>query len=486
MLNNDLSEAMKKDVTNIIKKIGKDSIVANITMTFTSPKQPDFKVYLCREIDSLTIHQDFVQNITDKIIAELQMERDIYLGLVYMRKNLKCHLEITYTKPDEVLDDTQYRREPDFSMDCMAILIKFEDLFKKLTAEQLLPDKRRETDNDRKTFRMTVELIDEIIYKARKEQIYITARDTNMKDMLKYVVNYFGFENALIIAPSNSKKYTNFVIPPGFGIEEIMSYIQNAPGLGIYDDGLISYVMNKMWYVYPRYGDPVNNFVTHVYCLGGEKYSGLNRMDWDENIETLDGKEASSNELRLSKCTLGYGPIREKKPIRIISSTELKEKNWSNLGAENEPTCLVAQKMDLLVDGSRRMVDDKHCVLERCIEYAAVVPPDAMDFENFIKIKHVKSRANMHTIRSSVRALQGTTVGFTWEHARPWIFGPATSVIVHYDSYGKMEEYNGICERAQFVFTKDNTNRIFPRWTCKGDIDVFCSVRDKGLQQSKS
>ena len=457
MLNNDLSEAMKKEVERVQSKISKQSTVSNITMTFSSPLFQDKTVYICREIQSLKIHQDFVGNITDKITAELQMEMATYLALLYMRKNLICKLEITFVKPDEVIDDHQYKRTPDYSKTYKCVLTKYEDLFKKFSSEQLLPKNRATNASDIKIFNMSIELIAEDVYKARKQQMYLTARDVSMLSILRYTVNYFGFNQAHIHKPDNMRLYTNFVIPPAKGVEEIMGFLQNSASYGIYNDGLVSYIMNGVWYVYPRYGEPLHRHAIHVYCLGGNKYAGLPRMDYVED-------------------TLLRGPT-----TFIISPSELEETNWTNLGSENEPTSIVSMLSDLVVDGTRHLINDTRVDLNSITYQSTIVPPDTMDFDNYIRIKHMQSPGNLFAINSRLRAQQGSSLKFSWEGARPWVFHPATIVSVHYDDHNKVGTAEGICEVADYVFTKDPRARMVPLWTCKGEFDVYCSVRDSGL-----
>lgn len=456
MLNNDLSDALKTEVEKIIKKIDKESTVTNITMTFTSPKFPDYKVYLCREIQSLKIEQDYVANITDKITAELSMERDPYIGMLYMRKNMNCQLEITFFKPDEVADNDQYKRKPDISKKYKVSVTKFEDLFKKMSTEQLFPEKRRENDSDRKEFMMTVEMMEEDVYKARKQNLYFTGRDTTMYDMMRYCVNYFGYKKAYLAKPDNTKKYSNFVIPPAHYVEDIFYYLQNGEGFGIYKDGLISYITEGAWYVYPRYGEPVSKKPIEVYITGNNKYTGLNKNDCTEGPKT-----------------------------KIISQSNLQEINWTNVGSENEPTSIVAQMSELMVDASRTLVNDAICNLERRCHTPTVVPPDVMDYDNFVRIKHVKSHANLCKLDSDARAMQGRTLTFPWHHAIPWTFHPATIVTIYYDDKGKMEKHIGMCEKATYLYKKSEQSRILPLFTCEAEIEVYCSVREKGLVQSQ-
>lgn len=517
MLNNDLSDALKTEVEKIIKKIDKESTVTNITMTFTSPKFPEYKVYLCREIQSLKIEQDYVANITDKITAELSMERDPYIGMLYMRKNMDCQLEITFFKPDEVADNTQYKRKPDISKKYKVSIIKFEDLFKKMSTEQLFPEKRRENDSDRKEFMMTVEMMEEDVYKARKQNLYFTGRDTTMYDMMRYCVNYFGYKKAYLAKPDNTKKYSNFVIPPAHYVEDIFHYLQNGEGFGIYKDGLISYITEGAWYVYPRYGEPVNKKPVNVYITGNNKYVGLNcnhckgsgsdsqtdkvanaakAVNWGETIsagaKVYAGTASASDYVTLGKnAKKAYDAYNEgdggdpNAPTNIISQSNLNEINWTNVGSENEPTSIVAQMSELMVDASRTLVNDKICNLERRCHTPTVVPPDVMDYDNFVRIKHVKSHANLCKLDSDARTMQGRTLTFPWHHAVPWTFHPATIVTIYYDDKGKMEKHIGMCEKATYLYKKSEQSRILPLFTCEAEIEVYCSVREKGLVQSQ-
>ena len=234
-----------------------------------------------------------------------------------------------------------------------------------------------------------------------------------------------------------------------------------AHSYGIYNDGLVSYIMNGVWYIYPRYGKPLHRHAIHVYCLGGNKYAGLPRMDYVED-------------------TVLRGPT-----TFIISPSELEETNWTNLGSENEPTSIVSMLSDLVVDGSRHLISDTRADLNRITFQSTIVPPDTMDFENYIRIKHMQSHGNLFAINSRLRAQQGRSLKFSWEGARPWVFHPATIVSVHYDDHNKVGTAEGICEVADYVFTKDPRARMVPLWTCKGEFDVYCSVRDSSLDQSK-
>ena len=505
MLNNDLSESFKQQVEDIVKKIGTNTSVANIEMEFTCPDIPDKKVYLCKEIESLTIEQDFVLNISDKITAELVIHRDPYIGMLYMRKNMFCQITITHTHPDRVVDEQEYKMEPAFSHKYKVLVTRYEDLFKKMSTEKLFPTKRREEDHDQKYYRMSVQLIDEDIYKARKEHLYITGRDTTMADMMRYCINYFGFKKAYFCKPDNSRKYTNFVIPPSYGVEEIMSFLQNAEGLGIYKDGLISYITNGVWYIYPRYGEPVNKFTTEVYCLGNHSYIGLHRMDWDKNEgerkkapssssgnsgssqDDLVGDESVTPDEEPKPDGKAVGKLeRESKPVYILSPSEANEKMFIAEGAENNVTSYIAQMSELVIDATRTLIDDENTKMEHRTHDPLVVPPDVMDFENYIRIKYIKSYGNLFKVSSDLRAMMTRTITFEWNHARPFTILPATAVFVHYDDHDKVQQHIGIAERCIYTYNKDkDTSTLFPRFTCTGEITINVSVRGENLIQSQ-
>src|SRR5574344_141263 len=104
MLNNDISQSMKESVEKILDKVQNTTNVYNITATFTSKTVPDLRVELCREISNIKIEQDFVRNYADKISMDLELNRDAYMTLYYMRKDLKCQLAIANIFPDRSED----------------------------------------------------------------------------------------------------------------------------------------------------------------------------------------------------------------------------------------------------------------------------------------------------------------------------------------------------------------------------------------------
>ena len=130
MLNIDLSANMKEALDTLLEKVDKTSTVSNITFLFTSPNYPDRKVFLSREIKKLTIEQDFVQNFTDKITAELTLTRDPYLSLVNMRKNLFCRIQIFYVDPGSPEPEAP---TPDFEFLYKCAITNFEDIYKKMS-----------------------------------------------------------------------------------------------------------------------------------------------------------------------------------------------------------------------------------------------------------------------------------------------------------------------------------------------------------------
>lgn len=457
MTTNDMSPSMRKSIEYVLDGINKEkdySSVANITMTFTNKDYTELKVYLSREIKTLTIHQDYVKNYSDKIIGELELGYDEYKTLVDLRKNLNCKIEITYLRPDhaltEVTDGGGDSKKPNITLKCKAVLLHYEDIYKKIPPERLDPKKRDEADKDRPTLHMTVEFIDEKLYLARKTQLNAVFRSTTMEKTLLYVCNQFGFNEAHIHDPDNKKTYTNFVIPPTFTIDNIISYLQNAPSMGIYRNGIISYISQNCWYIYPRYGEPLNKMPVHVYSIGSTPaYNALNRFDRIDD-----------------KCP---------KTRHIITNSGIEEENYSVAGTENLPTAYNVHLDENILEGCRRLVADGEFKANMMVKDYTSVPSDPVSMSDFIKVEYRHSYDNDFAIFSDLQAMQGTRYRFKWQKARPFCFRPATIVLIHADDpVNGYKTMKGMCEGADYFFKRDTSSALMPFFTCNADIVVEC------------
>lgn len=451
--NEEMTDAMKKAVDKVLDKICAESCIVNITMEFTSKTQKEFKVFVSREIKSLKIHQDYVQNYTDKITGELELEVDAYQTLYFSRKDLSCTLNIFKVSPEQQIEP-QYKEKPEISEKFKVVLPNAEDLYKKFP--QLRPDPKKRAKNyyDDRTYNLQFELIPEDVYKARKEQLHGLFRKVNIDEMIRYAISYFGFKKGMVSPPANKFKYLNFLIPPAIGVDKIMSFFQNAEALGVYSEGFNSYISQGCWYVYPRYGEPIKKKKIHVYSIGPNKYQGMNQYHWKEDED----------------CT------------HVICNSEMEEKKWSDVGSENEPTAICSQISDAVLDATRKLIaDDKWKILSRNSFHAAV-PCNPIDMENYIRIKFDKTHTNEFVLNSSVTPFQGSTYTFEWERALPWTFHPATLVQIHYDEHKEYKTVDGMCEGATYEFTPEPNTNMCPKWNCKAQMTINVPYKKAGSQ----
>ena len=466
MLGLDMSIPMATVVDEIRKKIVKKSCVWNITLTFFTDIFPELQVHLFKSIDKFTIEQDFINNITDKLTCELILDREPYITLYHFRKNLKCRMIIsqvdpTLTHKDAIERYLETSKDLTFIFNCA--IVEYEDIFKKVAWDRIWPQwwdgkfekdaavgDRDEHDRDRVKYRMKVEFIFTDIYSARKQMINLLMKDTQMDSVLEAVVTHFHIAKEQITIPDNTWMYTNLLIPY-MHFEQVMSYLQNAPGLGVYNNGFNTYItrywenmIENCWYVYPRYGTPREENPIHVYAVGSKIQKGA--LCW----HTKEGPEG----------------------IMILTDEEIKVINWSDLGTENAPTGIDALASQLTLDGHRTLIADNEWYIERHRNLLQVLSTDPVDKMQVVKFEQRRGKDNDYKIKSELRAYQGTSLMFQWNFAEPWVFPPHTKVYFHYDHPQCLKMIVGQVEKVVYEFVRDQGSPIIPFMVCTAYVTL--------------
>lgn len=463
----DRTAAMNAAVEKIRKKCIKKSCCWNLALTFTSKKLCKLKVKIYgKAVDKFTIEQDFINNITDKIMVDLTLDRDQYITLYYGRKDLECQVEFCHVDPTLGQADAAKRNKEqgeDFDLKFKAVVTQYDDIFKKITVDRQWPmywdgkcspcrasGDRDESDRDRATYKMKVELISTDIFLARKKMLNIIAKEVVMPEMMEAAATFFGIKCQQFAKPDNKFKYTNFIVPSK-GIEEIMAYYQNAPGLGIYNNGLVSYVTRywkkikkNCWYVYPRYGELRKDNPIHIYSVGSNIEYGA--LQWHY------------------KCPSAG--------VNILINNEVDMKNWSDVGTENEYTGYDVQISEKLLDGMRTLVHDGKFVIRKETSQFGDLSTDAIDTKNTVRIKRVQSQANFFKLKSELRAPQGTSITFKWDFCEPWIFTPCTKVFFYYDHALQMKKITASCEKVVYTFRQYKEKPVHPVFVCQAEVTL--------------
>ena len=449
-----LGSLMKAQVAKIFQGVDKlktRSNIYNIEMTFSSP-DAEKPIPVSKEINEVKITQDFINNFTDKIVARLTVDKATTQWLYYFRNNLWCTL--SFTRYDQNESVGQYRA-PIYEYKYRCLLITNADPDKAIPASSTSPDEREKTDRNITFYNVKVELIDDGVYTARKKRITSIFRNTNMKSILNYSIHHFGFKKAVVVNPDNTDKYVNFIIPPDYGITDIMSFLQNGPGMGVYKNGFCSYITQGCWYVFPRYGDPICKRAVHLYKVNKDSYAGVTVLNWNE--------------------ALSDGDIT----THIIIDSDVVEKNWSHVGVENAINAANIQLNELLVDHCRSVKEDLKFEMENRILNEARVPSDAMDKDEIVNIEFRPSHNNIYSIMSELGAFQVTTVQFNWNMAEPFIFHPGTVVKYHYEHRaGKsivIRTLTGKTEYVEYTYTRDTSKPQLALFTGVANTVVSCS-----------
>lgn len=457
-----IGSIMKKSLMKTfsgIDKLKTRSNIYDIELTFSSP-DAEKPIPLSREVNEVKITQDYINNFTDKIVAQLTVYKATSQWLYYYRNNLWCTLTFTRRDPNGSLDQ---RRAPIYEYKYRCLLITNADPDKAIPASATQPDEREATDRNITFYNVKVELIDDTVYTARKRRITTILRNTDMKSVVNYTISHFGFKKAVVVNPDNTGKYINFVIPPDFGVTDIMYFLQNGAGMGVYKNGFCSYISQGCWYVFPRFGDPICKRAVHFYKVNNDAYAGVPVINWSEALS--DGDITS----------------------HIIIDSPVTEKNWSHVGVENSINAANIQLNELLVDHCRTVKKDGEFEMENRILNEARVPTDAMNKDEMVNIEFRPSHNNIYSIMSELGAFQVTTLQFNWNMAEPFIFHPGTVVKYQYEHRaGKnvvIRTLTGKTEYVEYTFTRDKSKRQLAVFAGVANVLISCDnekTRDDG------
>lgn len=449
-INLKLSPTMRTEVDKVLKGIGKSSNEANvynITAKFVSELNPTMNLEYSREIKKIHITQNFVENFTDKIILKLEIGEQDYLALYHSRRDLFATLSFTKFNPHTKLPD---HKAPDYEATYRAIILDNADIFKQISGSRLNNDGKALTDREQVTFNMEIELLAEDVYVSRKARFHCIARKVKIADMIRYAAHFFGFSKAVVAQPDNTREYVNFVIPPDFGVADIMSFFQNAPGMGVYSNGFCSYITQGCWYVFPRYGDPICRRPVHLYAVGTNNFEGLNRYSWNEKLA-------------------------DDIATHIIINGEVQERNWSTLGSENKVNSANIQQDHLVVDNSRILKKDGEFTMEPVLRNVLSIPTDPMNQHDLINLEFRHSNCNNFTIKSELQAYQVTTITFTWKSCDLFTFHPGTIVNYNYEHQDGYRTIQGMCESVEYIFLQDEGRRIYPAFYGTAQATIACN-----------
>ena len=464
-----LGTAFQKEVNRVAGNISNElSNIYNIELYLARENESTEISPLSREIQKITIAQDFTNNYTDKIIVDLQLNLATYQWLILNRSDL--YARVMFTKVDPNVPLPKYR-EPEYSEYFKAILLTQADPSKLIPASVTKEHGSPHTPYEYSSFNAKLELMDVRTYQARKKRFNVCLRGdgehgVTMDSIIKYSIARFGFTKASVVPPDNKTKYVNFVIPPVFGIDDLMEWLQKSPGHGVYNNGFCSYITNGVWFVWPRYGGYISKRAVQIYKLSPNMWNGLKKYDWQEVLS--DGDVTT----------------------HILVPGNVDETNYGQTGYENRPNMISMQITDQIVDNCRTLLEDGKFRMEPQLRNVVVIPHknDTADTLNNINYDFRYSHGNTFSKESEVVAFDQTTLRFSWNACRLFTFTPGTVVKYLYEHMSgttlSMKVMTGSCESVTYVFEKDEGSRLYPYFKGTADVTICCSnmlAREQGI-----
>lgn len=463
-----LGTAFQKEVNRVAGAISNlQPNTYNIELILVSSNET-LNVNLSREIQSISILQDFPENYTDKIIVNLKLNLATYQWLLLYRSDLLATLKFTNINPSVELPKYQ---APSHENVYKCILLTTGDPSKLIPSSVTNESGNPHTPYDYATFDVKVELMEMSVYQARKIKLNACLRGNGetgitVDSVMRYIIARFGFDKASIVVPDNQIKYINFVIPPSLGIDNIMGWMQNSPGHGVYNNGFCSYITHGCWFIWPRYGGYISKRAVHLYKLAPNMWNGLIRYDWPEVLS--DGDVTT----------------------HILITGDIQEVNYGMLGYENRPNMLSIQITDQIVDNCRTLIEDGKFRMEPQLRNVAVIPHvnDTADTDNPMKMDFRYSHGNTFSKESEVVAYNQTTILFNWRGCTPFTFLPGTVVKYLYEHMSgttlSMKAMTGSCERVKYTFVRDEGARLYPVFIGNAEVTICCSntlARKEGI-----
>lgn len=235
------------------------SCVFSPMCTFRNPNN-GFK-YTIRYLESLDIVQDFLGSYSDNIQISFKITPTEYRELIDNMQDLECTVKLQPADPSAGKELTD--QEP-FVFESMIVIMKDQaDMSKVSSATSLsddnLPSGGENTSTPGKVqaqITYTCHLIEKGAFDIRHVQLNSILTNTSMRDAINWLAQQFGAENNIIIPADNTQVYTNLVIEPMKGINDLFPTLQNR--YGIYAHGLGYYYTDKTLFMYPQYSTTEN------------------------------------------------------------------------------------------------------------------------------------------------------------------------------------------------------------------------------------
>lgn len=376
-------------------------------------------------IKSLSIVQNFRENYRDVIELEFEVVPQEFFDIIDHSQNLMCNIVVRNI--DIPMGNEEAK--PLLQLKYRVIIKNKTDLLKQYARGDLVPTASTgDLPQHHNIFlTMTVELIDQIAYTARKQQFNFINRGVSINDTLHLLAKSLGAKQVYIVPPDNIKLYNNLIVPPMSNLSEVFTFLQYSRGKGVYEKGLSYYYTNDVIYIYPCYEtNPQSPKTTHIYNVGEDKFLGSNAF---HNIQADE--------------------------THLITTSSPKNIELVDLGLENTGSAYLVQYGEKIVDRWMKLDSKGVCTVPKANFTLLSLNTKAGVTTDVYSPKFKYSADNIYAHTSDLSQYNRTKItNLIWRHAMPFTFRPGYRVMYHYDGDGVYQTRTGMCEAIVYMITK--------------------------------
>lgn len=387
-----------------------------VSAKFFTPEDQKF-VFAAQMISDVDVVQNFDQSLFDYIELGFTCTTADYVELLKRHRTLLCAFVLTLK---DAADDPVGT-----NLCVMTLRVLFKDMPDLEKINQITQLAAAETaeytanpTHAMSSQRIVVQLYDQVSFLLRKRRFNLIFRQATVQSVLYYMFNEIkktasGTNQAVkcyIREPDNVRVYNNLIIPPLMNWGEVLSHLQDAPGLGIYNQGCNSYYSNGVFAVYPQYDlQPPSGAYTVNFYIG------------------------SQNDMLGARA---YHYRDDAKNYHVLINQDMQVKRNTLEALENIGSGILRHDASMIYNGAAVLKDGKLLAQKAQIEYAAIkTQAGVLDAygETYTPV-YINDRFNRYRTMSALVAQQSTTMAFTWTGAVPFSVAPGNLVLLHHQS----------------------------------------------------
>lgn len=404
------SKRLEKLLLSVVNN-NSTSCVFSPSCIFRNPNT-EFK-FTTRYLESMDIVQDFVGNYSDNIQISFKVSMTEYQSLLDNMQDLECTIKLQPVDP--VTTEELIEQDP-FILESMVVIMADQTNMNKVASAGTLSDDNVTNGGEvpntpakaQAQMTYTCHLIEKGAFALRHVQLNAILTNTSMRDAINWMAQQFGAESNVIIPADNTQVYSNLVIEPMKGIDDLFPCMQSR--YGIYAYGLGYYYTDKTLFVYPQFNT-------------------------DEGSNTAPGIIRILNAPQNSYAGEGCYHLEQDADTLILSNTDKKMLSMNSVGEENGGGTRVSMNADNQRDNSVK-IDDKGKVTRDLDSFMTTISLSNKGGSANSKSQNLKfdgQRSNIYVSTSEMAMSNGSIMTCGWNSAYPMFIRPGQIISYEYD-----------------------------------------------------